>query len=218
VPKTLTTTKGDIITATAANTPARLGVGTDAQILVADSSTATGLKWATPASGGWTPNYALINTGGTTLSGVSTVTVSGLSGYNSFFVVVNTLSTVAAGDFAIKLNGDSGSNYNYNNWLMTATTFSADQVLGGTGGATSFAQLGNVGNAGASQGLTMTILGGNTSGIKIASWVTTANHTQAGARSVNGQGQYFGTGVISSLTIFTGGTNFDNGTIYIYGG
>ena len=43
--------KGDLITATAADTPARLAVGTNGQTLVADSSTATGLKWATPASG-----------------------------------------------------------------------------------------------------------------------------------------------------------------------
>ena len=46
---TLLTAKGDLISATAASTVARLAVGSDAQILVADSSTATGLKWATPA-------------------------------------------------------------------------------------------------------------------------------------------------------------------------
>ena len=47
--------KGDLITATAADTPARLAVGTNDQILTADSTTATGLKWATPgASGGMT--------------------------------------------------------------------------------------------------------------------------------------------------------------------
>ena len=52
---TLLTAKGDLISATAASTVARLAVGSDAQILVADSSTATGLKWTTPASS--TPTF-----------------------------------------------------------------------------------------------------------------------------------------------------------------
>ena len=51
---TLLTAKGDLISATAASTPQRLAVGSDAQILVADSSTSTGLKWATASSGGYT--------------------------------------------------------------------------------------------------------------------------------------------------------------------
>ncbi len=43
--------KGDLIGATAADTPARLAVGTNGQVLTADSTAATGLAWATPSAG-----------------------------------------------------------------------------------------------------------------------------------------------------------------------
>lgn len=44
--------KGDLIAATAADTPARLAVGTNGQVLTADSTASTGLAWATPSAGG----------------------------------------------------------------------------------------------------------------------------------------------------------------------
>jgi hypothetical protein len=49
---TIVDAKGDIIAATAADTVARLAVGTNGQVLTADSTTATGLKWATAGGGG----------------------------------------------------------------------------------------------------------------------------------------------------------------------
>ena len=74
VPKSTVTTKGDLIAATASATVSRLGVGTNGQILTADSTTATGLKWASA---------------GTSLVGVTAQATS-----QTLSVTANTQSTI----------------------------------------------------------------------------------------------------------------------------
>ena len=66
IPKTLTTTTGDIIYASGANTPARLGIGSTDQILKVSGGVPA---WATPAAAG---SMTLLST--TTISGTTNIT------------------------------------------------------------------------------------------------------------------------------------------------
>jgi hypothetical protein len=101
IPKSVVTTKGDVVTATASATPARLGVGSNGQVLTADSTTATGIKWATPATPtGWT-----FLTSASVTSG-STVVITGLSSYNRIMIGIAGL---------VPSNGSSYLNYWVNN-------------------------------------------------------------------------------------------------------
>jgi hypothetical protein len=103
---TIVDAKGDLIAATAADTPARLAVGANDTVLTADSAEATGLKWATPAAGGMT----LIET--LTLSGAS-VTSSAISGsYQDLRIISRNYKPATDGAaLLIRMNSDTGSNY-----------------------------------------------------------------------------------------------------------
>lgn len=97
--------KGDLITATADNTPARLAVGTNGQTLVANSSTSTGLEWQTPASGG---GMTLLSTTSTVTG--SAYTISSLATtYNALYLIWEGLSCTAASSITIGFAGGTGT-------------------------------------------------------------------------------------------------------------
>jgi len=104
--------KGDLIAATAADTVARLAVGTNNQVLTADSSTATGLKWATPSGG------ALILTGSADFTTSTAININNCfsATYLNYMVQINlTASSATDSDILYRMRAsgtdDTSSNY-----------------------------------------------------------------------------------------------------------
>lgn len=60
VPKSTVTTKGDLIVATASSTVTRVGVGANDTVLTADSTTASGVKWAASTGGASLPDTFML--------------------------------------------------------------------------------------------------------------------------------------------------------------
>lgn len=122
VTKAAFTTKGDLIVATASGTVARQGVGSDTQILVADSAQTNGIKWAYPDK----VLLASTTLGSTTAS----VTFSSISqNYSHLHIVVYGYGSGSTVPIWLRTNGDTSTHYDTQSLTASGTTVGAGQVL-----------------------------------------------------------------------------------------
>jgi len=202
---TIVDAKGDLIVATAADTVSRLAVGSNDQVLTADSSTATGLKWAAAAAGG---AYTQLLTGSLTGTSVTTSTIVG--GYRNIVLVLDNVQNNSDWLF-FRFNGVTGTNYCRNLIIYNSTTLTSGA------GTTSFkTQIGGNSSYPLNGWLQVNEYATSTKGFSIS-----AGFAGHGAEGFNYLwGQYFNStaAAITSITIF-GETSqtFTAGTYTLYG-
>lgn len=127
--------KGDIFAAAANDTVARLAVGTNGQVLMADSLQSTGLRWSKQIdtavrSADYTVNNTTTYTTALSLSGLDT------DAYYTFDACLEVLSTTSA-DFKVNFTGPTGAKmgwgYDLDTQSVTTLTLGGGQGFQATG-------------------------------------------------------------------------------------
>jgi len=203
------TAKGTLLSATAASTPGVLGVGANATVLTADSTEATGLKWATPAAGGMT----LINSGGTTLTGASVSISSIPATYKELYVYIeNALPATNDTQIRMRFNSDSTTVYSSIRSVDTSITKNDSSSLG-----LAF----NISNTASTLGIAIVRIPNYFSAVAPKNYTcfSQATYSSNTAQWLVSQvtGVYNSISAITSITLFPATGNWTSGTAYVYG-
>jgi hypothetical protein len=209
--KATLTTKGDVYAATAASTPARLAVGTNGQVLTADSTAATGLAYTTISSGGMT----LIST--TSLSG-STISLTSISGsYTDLVLILTDLYCSNVNDIVLAFNGDTtAANYNANfHRIYGGSTIQGAQDYG----AAAYVYAGVSGNDSTTNQRHQSVhrFPRYTSTASKQIITNSVSQNSSYKNQYYNYGVYFGSSAISQIDIKTTGGTFSAGTAFLYG-
>lgn len=201
IPKTLTTTTGDIIYASGANTPARLGIGSTGNVLTVSDGVPS---WAALSSGGMT----LLST--TALSS-SSVVISDISQtYTNLILFITSYTFSTSTTLQMRVNGNP--NYHYVNVLSSNGTVNNSLQ-------TSI----NVSPAHSSQTDSFSVVeipdysGGGKPQIYKVNTISAWNHGVSANQMNNIGGSSPSTTPVSSITLFPASGTFTGGTVRIYG-
>jgi hypothetical protein len=200
------TTKGDILVATGSGTIVRQGVGTNGQVLTADSAQADGVAWTTLSAGGQT----LIST--TTLTGASVTLSSIPTTYKHLYMTVHNAWSAAESNLQFQMNGDTGANYTWGYVSINGSTPGGNSTVGGTNIRATV--LSNTGGSFATELIIEIPNYTDTTGVQL---LQTNGYWATQRTTINAAGVYHNrSAAITSLTIFTGST-FSSGTVRLYG-
>jgi hypothetical protein len=203
--------KGDLIAGTGADAFDRLGVGANDTVLTADSTTATGLKWATPAGGG---GLTLLST--TTLSSTS-VTVSSISGsYKNLVLMVKNGNNNAGDSFYWHFNGDTGANYYWTGYRLDGTSQTIYNQYSGNSVGIPFVYEQSNQATNLAQSVTKLYRYTDTDVVYLETNSFAGNSGTSARKRVDISGIYDNTAAITSVTLRSASGTF-SGTLYIYG-
>jgi hypothetical protein len=211
--KSTLTTTGDIYYASAANTPARLGIGSTDQILKVSGGVPA---WATPAAGG---ALTLINSGGTALSG-ATVSVTSIPGtYKNLHIYIENFYMGANNNNGyIQFNTTTSDNYAFAALRRSGGNAEANATEGNNDVGIYFSSVGGT----TAQGAFAYFLVPNYAATNHRKVATGVSYT----KNDGSPGDYYvmnpfgvlqnSSNAITSVQIVSNGT-YAGGTVYVYG-
>ena len=198
------TTAGDIIYATGANTPSRLGIGANGTYLTSNGSAPS---WGTISSGGMT----LLST--TTLSTTTTTVSSINTSYKHLFFLIRGIGA-SSNTLSFRTNGITTTNYYCNTQTIgNGFAFSA----GWSNGATEASFNGNVSTNSNNAAFGWIYDYSNAAVPFKISTATLYNDGNDKWQEVRWVNRGLGTNAINSLTVFSPTSGALSGTLLIYG-